>query len=216
MICEAPAWSLIMTVRRKMYWARTAGGKNRAHRRYKKNYGDDGSSGYTCTVSSFKAVCHAIFFLHLWCAPLFSACSSGLVYLELFGWLVSQRRRQQLLLYHGLTILLAAAHETELGDHDFCLSRSHYTDTDPTSRERAVTKGIEPRTSSPGVARSTDLATAPHISWALWHLRLSVYSYGHATNNFFLWQHSQIGNTTTITPPPPPPPKKKIYIYINK
>ena len=58
-----------------------------------------------------------------------------------------------------LTILRAATHETELGDHDFCLSRSHYydyTDTDPTSRERAATAGIEPETSSPGVARSTD------------------------------------------------------------
>ena len=37
-----------------------------------------------------------------------------------------------------LTILHAATHEIELGDHDFCLSRSHYTDTDPTSRERAL------------------------------------------------------------------------------
>ena len=27
-----------------------------------------------------------------------------------------------------LTILRAATHETALGDHDFCLSRSHYTD----------------------------------------------------------------------------------------
>ena len=54
-----------------------------------------------------------------------------------------------------LTILRAATHETELGDHDFCLSRSHYTDTDPTCRERAATAGIEPGTSSPGVARST-------------------------------------------------------------
>ena len=35
-----------------------------------------------------------------------------------------------------LTILHAATHETELGVHDFCLSRSHYTDTDPASRER--------------------------------------------------------------------------------
>ena len=42
-----------------------------------------------------------------------------------------------------LTILRAATHETELGDHDFCLSRSHYTDTDPTCRERAATAGIE-------------------------------------------------------------------------
>ena len=54
-----------------------------------------------------------------------------------------------------LTILRAATHETELGDHDFCLSRSHYTDTDPTCRDRAATAGIEPGTSSPGVARST-------------------------------------------------------------
>ena len=44
-----------------------------------------------------------------------------------------------------LTILCAATHETELGDHDFCLSPSHYTDTDPTSRERAATAGIESR-----------------------------------------------------------------------
>ena len=29
-------------------------------------------------------------------------------------------------------------------------SRSHYTDTDPTERERAVTAGIEPSTFSPG------------------------------------------------------------------
>ena len=37
-----------------------------------------------------------------------------------------------------MTILRAATHETELGDHDFYLSQSHYTDTDPTSRERAA------------------------------------------------------------------------------
>ena len=57
--------------------------------------------------------------------------------------------------------VLPATHDTELGDHDFCLSRSHYTDTDPTSRKRAASAGIEPGTSSPGVARSTDWATAP-------------------------------------------------------
>ena len=33
-----------------------------------------------------------------------------------------------------LTILRSATHETEVGDHDFCLSRSHYADTDTTSR----------------------------------------------------------------------------------
>ena len=48
-----------------------------------------------------------------------------------------------------LTILRAATPETELGDHDFCLSRLHYTDTNPTSREQAATAGIEPETPSP-------------------------------------------------------------------
>ena len=60
-----------------------------------------------------------------------------------------------------LPILRATTHETELGQNDFCLSWSHYTDTDPTSRERAATAGIKPGTSSPGVACSTDWATAP-------------------------------------------------------
>ena len=71
----------------------------------------------------------------------------------LFGFLTSSSITR---LYRGraprqerLTISRAATHETELGDHDFCLSRSHYTDTDPTCRERAVTAGIEPGTSSP-------------------------------------------------------------------
>ena len=43
-----------------------------------------------------------------------------------------------------LAILRAATHETERGDHDFCLSRSHYTDTVPTCRERVARVGIEP------------------------------------------------------------------------
>ena len=83
----------------------------------------------------------------------------GIVFVCLFGFLTSSSTTR---LYRGraprqerLTILRAATHETELGDHDFCLSRSHYTDTDPTCRERAATAGIEPGTSSPGVARST-------------------------------------------------------------
>ena len=66
----------------------------------------------------------------------------------LFGFLTSSSTTR---LYRGraprqerLTILRAATHETELGDHDFCLSRSHYTDTDPTCRERAATAGFEP------------------------------------------------------------------------
>ena len=47
--------------------------------------------------------------------------------------------------------------ETKRGDHFFCLSQSHYTDTDPNSRERA--RG--PTTSSPGVARSTQRIPPP-------------------------------------------------------
>ena len=88
----------------------------------------------------------------------FETCTSQL-FVCLFGFLMSLSTTR---LYRGraprqerLTISRAATHETELGDHDFCLSRSHYTDTDPTCRERAATAGIEPGTSSPGVARST-------------------------------------------------------------
>ena len=82
---------------------------------------------------------------------------------QLVGWLVGFLTSSSTTrLYRGraprqerLTILRGATHETELGDHGFCFSRSHYTDTDPTSRERAATAGIEPGSSSPGVARST-------------------------------------------------------------
>ena len=42
-------------------------------------------------------------------------------------------------LYRGrLKILRVIAHDTERGDRDFYLSRSHYTDIDPTSKERAA------------------------------------------------------------------------------
>ena len=87
--------------------------------------------------------------------------------LSLFGWLfINVLVNYQAISRTGpkterLIILRAATHETQLGDHDFCLSRSHYTDTDPTSRERAATAAIEPGTSSPGVARYTDWAIAP-------------------------------------------------------
>ena len=90
-------------------------------------------------------------------SPMYVSCF--FVSVCLFGFLTSSSTTR---LYSGraprqerLTILRAATHETELGDHDFCLSQSHYTDTDPTCKERAATAGIEPGTSSPGVARST-------------------------------------------------------------
>ena len=54
-----------------------------------------------------------------------------------------------------LTILQAATHNTERGNHNFCLSQSHNTDTNPTSWEPAATAGFEPTTSSPGVQTLT-------------------------------------------------------------
>ena len=93
---------------------------------------------------------------------------SLVLFVCLFGFLTSSSTTR---LYRGraprqerLTILRAATHETELGDHDFCLSQSHHTDTDPTCRERAATAGIEPGTSSPGVARSTAELPRPPFS----------------------------------------------------
>ena len=87
-------------------------------------------------------------------------CKASFVLLSLWWWVylmlrlfvcfvcfVSQRPRQQLGYIVDrsqdwrLTILRAASHETKRGDHDFCLSWSHYTDTGPTSRERAATEG---------------------------------------------------------------------------
>ena len=65
------------------------------------------------------------------------------------GWLLNVLVNYQAISRTGpkterLTILRAATHETELADHDFCLSRSHYTDTDPTSRERTATAESNP------------------------------------------------------------------------
>ena len=79
----------------------------------------------------------------------------------LFGWFLNVLVNYNVISRAGpkterLTILRAATLATGLRDLDFCLSQSHYTDTDPTSRERAATAGIEPWISSPGVARSTD------------------------------------------------------------
>ena len=52
--------------------------KNRAHHQYKKNIAmtDCFQAGYSITRQSVVA----IFFLYLWCARSFSACSPGLVY----------------------------------------------------------------------------------------------------------------------------------------
>ena len=77
--------------------------------------------------------------------------------MALFGWLVNVLINYQVISRTGpkterLTILRAATHETGAGRP----CRSHYTDTDPTGRGRAATAGIEPGTSSPGVARFTD------------------------------------------------------------
>ena len=61
----------------------------------------------------------------------------------LFGFSMSSSATS---LYRGsvprLTTLGAATHETEWGDHEFCLSRSHCTDTDPTSRKQVATAAV--------------------------------------------------------------------------
>ena len=110
----------------------------------------------------------------------FSLITITCLFVCLFGFLTSSSTTR---LYRGraprqerLTILRAATHETELGDHDFCLSRSHYTDTDPTCRERAATAGIEPGTSSPGVARSTAELPRPPITITDIELSFEIYT----------------------------------------
>ena len=108
--------------------------------------------------------------------------AKSILFVCLYGFLTSSSTTR---LYRGraprqerLTILRAATHETELGDHDFCLSRSHYTDTDPTCRERAATAGIEPGTSSP-VARSTAELPRPPLSQSMINKLNSVYDVPH-------------------------------------
>ena len=65
--------------------------------------------------------------------------TTTMIMICLIGWLVgfftsSSAAR----LYHGQVPILTSNNftcchtETEWGDHDFCLGRAHYTDTDPT------------------------------------------------------------------------------------
>ena len=68
---------------------------------------------------------------HVLVLPAFTFLEIVCLFVCLFGFLTSSSTTR---LYRGraprqerLTILRAATHETELGDHDFCLSRSHYT-----------------------------------------------------------------------------------------
>ena len=147
----------------------------------------------------------------------------------LFGFLTSSSTTR---LYRGraprqerLTILRAATHETELGDHNFCLSRSHYTDTDPTCRERAATAGIEPGTSSPGVARSKAglersraQADRPNkrfmlIKEAKEKRKINIQPGGGDTNGFILFS---LNFRNYSCPPPPPPPLAKKEKNNNK
>ena len=80
----------------------------------------------------------------------------------LVGCLVSQYPRPGTRLSRGRVSKLKPDNFTcwdtqkEQGDHDFYLSWSYYTDTDPTNRERFAGAGVGPTTSSPGVGRSTD------------------------------------------------------------
>ena len=69
---------------------------------------------------------------------------------RLLGWLVAKSPSSVTRLSRGRVPRLMSENftcchtETEQEDHDFCLSRSHYTDIDPTSKERAARAGIEP------------------------------------------------------------------------
>ena len=89
----------------------------------------------------------------------------------------------------------------------FCLSRSHYIDTDPTNREWAATAGIEPMTSSPGVARSNESANAallPHQSQPL-HCSIHVHRWHFAQlNPWPMLKTTFITNSQTIFPELPP------------
>ena len=94
--------------------------------------------------------------------PLTSETSTRLKAVKgLFGWLVPSTTR----LYRGRVPRLTSdnftcCHTRDRADTMTYVSAVHikdnYTDTYPTSRERSATAGIEPRTSSTGVARSTD------------------------------------------------------------
>ena len=56
----------------------------------------------------------------------FFFCSVWFINVLVNYWVISRAGPKT----ESLTILRAASHETELGDHDLCLSRSHYTDTE--------------------------------------------------------------------------------------
>ena len=62
--------------------------------------------------------------------------------------------------------------ETEGVDHGFCLSRSHYTDTDPNSRKRAPVVGFESTTARPEVALTVCMLVNQELDT---RLTLSVY-----------------------------------------
>ena len=105
--------------------------------------------------------------------------STGLRFVCLFGFLTSSSTTR---LYRGraprqsVWQFYVLPHEAGVGDHDFCLSRSHYTDTD-----QPVGSGRPQRESNPGLASSWYLSKPgpPH-------------------------QESR-ALPTELTPPPPPP-----------
>ena len=79
-----------------------------------------------------------------------SGSNSFCLFVWLVGWFLNVLVNYYVISRTGpkterLTILRAATHETELGDHDFCLSRSHCPDTDP-----PVGSGRPQRESNPG------------------------------------------------------------------
>ena len=82
-------------------------------------------------VASFSKAWHMMTVMMSFWHLLVFCLSVGFLNVLVNNYAVSQKGPKK----ERLTNLRATTHETELGDHDFCLSRSHYTDTDPTSRE---------------------------------------------------------------------------------
>ena len=78
--------------------------------------------------------------------------------------------------------------ETGRGHHDFCLSRSQFTGSDPTSKERTPAVGIESTISWPEVARSTDWVTAHKDQWVATYEKLYSAGVVEDTTTMLYWE----------------------------
>ena len=121
----------------------------------------------TSTVWSLRSLVHIIMFSYSTTAKMNAVDTRpihvALSFVCLVGWFLYVLVSYKVISRTGpkterLTILRAATHETELGDHDFCLSRSHYTDTD-----RPVGSGWPQRESNPGPPHQESSAVSTEL-----------------------------------------------------